>query len=90
MDKIDIFYKFYLIILLKCFVCIECRNLKENNEEFIFKWIKDNYVLVIICGISLIIIIILLICCCCYRKKNEYTISSDMGMVNDKEKLMYE
>lgn len=90
MDKIDIFYKFYLIILLKCFECIECRNLKENNEEFnLLGWIKDNSLLVIICGISLIIIIILLICCCC-RKKNEYTISSDMGMVNDKEKLMYE
>jgi hypothetical protein len=90
MDKIDLFYKFYLIILLKCFEFVECGNLKENNEEFIFKWIKDNYVLVIICGISLIIIIILLICCCCYRKKNEYTSSSYMGMVNDKEKLMYE
>jgi hypothetical protein len=90
MDKIDIFYKFYLIILLKCFEFIECGNLKENNEDFnLLNWIKGNYLLVIICGISLIIIIILLICCCC-RKKNEYSISSDMGMVNDKEKLMYE
>ena len=72
----------YLIIYLIIPIVLS----KNLNDSFF----QDNLLIIIIIGAIIIIIIIVIIyCCCCTGEKNKYTEASDMGLTEDKEKMIF-
>ena len=86
MSKINLLK--YLIIYLIIPIALS-NNLKDNNNKSFIDLIKENKIISIIIGIVIIIIILLIIyCCCCRSNQQKYTIASDMGLIDDKEKMI--
>lgn len=84
MAKINLL-KYFIIYLIIPIVL--SNNLNENNKS-IFDTIKENKVISIIIGVVIIIIIIIIIYCFCKKKRSQYTIASDMGLIEDKEQMI--